>query len=113
MEDMYAVRTLKGVVSLDRDIASAIKDVLDAVNEVSKKHQGDPRMREYKKVKCKGARVEVLLWSSLQVLDNHKKVFVKSSRSFSDTLKRFFRDGRYCHSLPYRSACHYRLQHLF
>ena len=33
-----------------RDIASAIKDVLDAVNEVSKKHQGDPRMREYKKV---------------------------------------------------------------
>ena len=31
MEDMYAVRTLKGVVSLDRDIASAIKDVLDAV----------------------------------------------------------------------------------
>ena len=33
-----------------RDIASAIKEVLDAVNEVSKKHQGDPRMREHKKV---------------------------------------------------------------
>lgn len=40
----------KSGASLDRDIASAIKDVLDAVNEVSKKHQGDPRMREYKKV---------------------------------------------------------------
>ncbi|CAI8005279.1 Programmed cell death protein 10 [Geodia barretti] len=61
-----------------RDIASAIKDVLDAVNEVSKKHQGDPRMREYKKM-----------------LDTHKKVFVKSSRNFSDTLKRYFKDGRY------------------
>ena len=33
-----------------RDIASAIKDVLDAVNEVSRKHQTDQRMREYKKV---------------------------------------------------------------
>ena len=62
---------------LCRDIASAIKDVLDAVNEVSKKHHGDLRMREYKKM-----------------LDTHKKVFVKSSRSFSDTLKRYFRDGR-------------------
>ena len=35
---------------LHRDIASAIKDVLDAVNEVSRKHQTTPRMREYKKV---------------------------------------------------------------
>ena len=51
--------------------------MLDAVNEVSKKHQTDTRMKEYKKV-----------------LDNHKKVFVKSSRSFSDTLKRYFKDGR-------------------
>jgi programmed cell death protein 10 len=37
-------------LNIIRDIASAIKDVLDAVNEVSKKHHGDPRMREYKKV---------------------------------------------------------------
>ncbi|KAL5476311.1 hypothetical protein EMCRGX_G026237 [Ephydatia muelleri] len=60
-----------------KDIASAIKDVLDAVNEVSKKHQISQQMKEYKKT-----------------LDNHKKVFVKSSRSFSDTLKKYFRDGR-------------------
>ena len=34
-----------------RHIASAIKDVLDAVNEVSQNHRSDPRMtREHKKV---------------------------------------------------------------
>ncbi len=33
-----------------KDIASAIKEVLDAVNEVSRLHQGGARMREYKKV---------------------------------------------------------------
>ena len=37
-------------LSACRDIASAIKEVLDAVNEVSKKHQTDTRMKEYKKV---------------------------------------------------------------
>ena len=60
-----------------RDIASAIKDVLDAVNELSRKHQDLPKMAEYKRS-----------------LDNHKKVFVRSSRSFSDTLKKYFKDGR-------------------
>ena len=38
-------------LSVCRDIASAIKEVLDAVNEVSKKHQTDARMKEYKKVR--------------------------------------------------------------
>jgi len=33
-----------------RDIASAIRDLLDAVNEVSKKHQANPKLKEYKKV---------------------------------------------------------------
>ena len=39
-----------GLIGLRRDIASAIKDVLDAVNEVSKKHQISQQMKEYKKV---------------------------------------------------------------
>ena len=35
-----------------RHIASAIKDVLDAVNEVSQGHKNDPRMsREHRKVR--------------------------------------------------------------
>ena len=33
-----------------RDVAGSIKDVLDAVNEVSKRHQSDPKMKEYRKV---------------------------------------------------------------
>ena len=33
-----------------RDIASAIKEVLDAVNELSQKHQDLPKMVEWKKV---------------------------------------------------------------
>lgn len=33
-----------------RDIASAIKEVLDAVNELSQNHQDLPKMPEYKKV---------------------------------------------------------------
>ena len=52
-----------------RDIASAIKDVLDAVNEVSKKHQGDPRMREYKKVSLSSASASesaTLYWLLIQ-----------------------------------------------
>ena len=37
-------------VVMYRDIASAIRDLLDAVNEVSKKHQTNPKLKEYKKV---------------------------------------------------------------
>ena len=59
-----------------KDIASAIRELLDALNEVMKKHQQTiPRLREYKKS-----------------LETHKRVFVKSSKSFSDTLKRYFKD---------------------
>lgn len=49
---MFMMEAVDSVLSSHRDIASAIKDVLDAVNEVSKKHHGDPRMREFKKVRC-------------------------------------------------------------
>ena len=41
-------------IVLCRDIASAIRDLLDAVNEVSKKHQTNQKLKEYKKVfNCK------------------------------------------------------------
>ena len=49
-DTVYRTYCIARVCLAHRDIASAIKDVLDAVNDVSKKHQGDPRMREYKKV---------------------------------------------------------------
>lgn len=52
-----------------RDIASAIKDVLDAVNEVSKKHHGDPRMREFKKVHCVIVVVDILKYYSISLVD--------------------------------------------
>ncbi|XP_064393873.1 programmed cell death protein 10-A-like [Halichondria panicea] len=71
------IRDRSKFLQIIRDVASSIKDVLDAVNEVSKKHQADVQMKEYRKV-----------------LDSRKRVFVKSSRSFSDTLKRYFKDGR-------------------
>ena len=59
-----------------KDIAGAIRDLLDALNEVTRKHQQTiPKLRECKKT-----------------LENHKRVFVKSSKSFSDTLKGYFKD---------------------
>jgi len=55
-----------------KDIASAIKDLLTAVNEALKKFNS----RENKRA-----------------LDQQKKEFVRCSKSFSDTLKSYFRDG--------------------
>nr|CAB3264720.1 programmed cell death protein 10 [Phallusia mammillata] len=55
-----------------KDIASAIKDLLSAVNAVFHKYS----TRENKRT-----------------LDLQKKEFVKCSKSFSDTLKSYFRDG--------------------
>eukprot|EP00794_Sanderia_malayensis_P011240 gene11240-12420_t len=60
-----------------KDIASAIKDLLDSVNEVLKTHQARGKMREYRKT-----------------LEQNKREFVKYSKSFSDTLKQYFKDGR-------------------
>lgn len=56
-----------------KDIASAIKELLDAVNEVFKLHT----RRENRKM-----------------LDSEKKEFVKCSKNFSDTLKTYFKDGQ-------------------
>lgn len=60
-----------------KDIASAIKDLLDSVNEVLKTYQAQGKMREYRKT-----------------LEQNKREFVKYSKSFSDTLKQYFKDGR-------------------
>ncbi|XP_077866334.1 programmed cell death protein 10-like isoform X1 [Saccoglossus kowalevskii] len=60
-----------------KDIASAIKDLLDSVNEVFKKHHAF-QLNEHKK----------------QMLEYQKKEFVKYSKSFSDTLKVYFKDSK-------------------
>ena len=44
------IRDRSKFLQIIRDVASSIKDVLDAVNEVSKKRQADPKMKEYRKV---------------------------------------------------------------
>ncbi|CAB3998004.1 Programmed cell death 10 [Paramuricea clavata] len=60
-----------------KEIASAIKLLLDSVNDVLKNYTSTGRMLEHKRN-----------------LEFHKKEFVKYSRSFSDTLKRYFKDSK-------------------
>ncbi len=44
------IRDRSTFLRIIRDVAGSIKEVLDAVNEVSKRHQGDACMKEYRKV---------------------------------------------------------------
>lgn len=66
-----------------REIASAIKKLLDCVNEISN-YTSSPTDR--------------------QALDTRKRDFIKYSKKFSTTLKEYFRENE-C-SIVYMSAAH-------
>lgn len=59
--------------SFFREIASAIKKLLDAVNEVTTFIRGS---------------------AGKQALDQRKREFVKYSKRFSNTLKEYFKEGQ-------------------
>lgn len=58
-----------------KGIAGTIKEMLEAVSMVFSKNG-------------------TLLGSSMTPLEQHKKQFVRQAKSFSETLKRFFKDGK-------------------
>lgn len=86
-----------------RDIASAIKELLDTVNNVIKKYQYQNRRVSYKHTHTHTfvlySRLLFFIIKSffsllIKALEHQKKEFVKYSKSFSDTLKTYFKDGK-------------------
>lgn len=60
-----------------KEIAGTIKELLDSVNQVLKTYQDQGRIKEYRKT-----------------LEQNKREFVKYSKSFSDTLKQYFKEQK-------------------
>lgn len=85
-----------------RDIASAIKELLDTVNNVIKKYQYQNRRvstRTHTDTLNTGGVVffhdgPLVCFVFIKALEHQKKEFVKYSKSFSDTLKTYFKDGK-------------------
>lgn len=88
-----------------RDIASAIKELLDTVNNVIKKYQYQNRRVSsgtHKDTSWPLKMRAVFKWFyccfsffKIKALEHQKKEFVKYSKSFSDTLKTYFKDGKW------------------
>uniref|UniRef100_A0A3Q2PAL0 Programmed cell death 10b n=1 Tax=Fundulus heteroclitus TaxID=8078 RepID=A0A3Q2PAL0_FUNHE len=82
-----------------KDIASAIKELLDTVNNVIKKYQYQNRRVSTGHTNGSVTIQRVVPLSDhvsllSKALEHQKKEFVKYSKSFSDTLKTYFKDGK-------------------
>ena len=75
-----------------KEIASAIKKLLDAVNEVSAYIPGAQVRDQNVNRQCNG--VLIFTFQGKHALEQRKREFVKYSKKFSNTLKEYFKEGQ-------------------